>query len=103
MSGHGHKFTVILEPEDNGGYSVHCPALPGCSSQGASLDEALANIKEAIRGVLAVRREDGMAAPVETPEMVTSEISQVLAERAEDGLPLTIETREVELLAEVAV
>lgn len=98
-----HKFTVILEPEEDGGYSVHCPALPGCSSQGSSLGEALDNIKEAILGVLKVRREQGLLIRRETPEIVTEEIREILADRAEDGLPLTIETREVELPAEVAV
>lgn len=98
-----HKFTVILEPEEDGGYSVHCPALPGCSSQGGSLQEALNNIREAIVGVLRVRQEESLPIHRETPEMVTEEIRQILAERAEDGLPLTIETREVELPAEVAV
>jgi len=97
------KFTVILEPEEDGGYSIHCPALPGCSSQGDSLEEALDNIKEAILGVLKARQEEAMSIPRETPEIVTEEIRQILADRAEDGLPLTIETREVELPAEVAV
>ena len=97
------KFTVILEPEDVGGYSVHCPALPGCASQGETLEEALANIREAILGILAVRRKRGMAPAVETPEAVADEIKRVLADRAAEGLPLTIETREVEVPAEVAV
>lgn len=57
------KFTVILEPEKDGGYSVHCPVLPGCVSQGDSLDEALANIREAIEGILEVRRKHGMPVP----------------------------------------
>lgn len=52
------KFTVILEPEADGGYSVVCPAIPGCVSQGDSLDEALADIREAILLCLEVRRED---------------------------------------------
>lgn len=42
------KWKVVLEQEDDGGYVVHCPALPGCVSQGDTLDEALANIREAI-------------------------------------------------------
>ncbi len=95
--------TVILEPEEDGGYSVHCPALPGCSSQGDTLEEALANIREAISGVLKVRQREGSPPLKETPEIVTEEIRQILAGRAEDGLPLTIETRVVELPAEVAV
>ena len=42
------KLTVVLEPSDEGGYTVIVPSLPGCISEGDSRDEALANIKEAI-------------------------------------------------------
>jgi predicted RNase H-like HicB family nuclease len=97
------KFTVILEPEAEGGYSVICPAIPGCVSQGDSLDEALTNIREAILLCLDVRREEGLGEAAETPEIVADEIRACLKDRAEDGLPLTIETREVEVEAEVAV
>ncbi len=97
------KFTVILEPEEDGGYSVVCAAIPGCVSQGDSLDEALSNIREAILLCLEVRREDGLPRPVETPEVIAKEIEACLRDRAEDGLPLTIETREVDVEAEVAV
>jgi len=97
------KFTVILEPETDRGYSVICPAISGCVSQGDSLDEALANIREAILLCLEVRREEALAEPEETPEIVAEEIRACLKDRAEDGLPLTIETREVEVEAEVAV
>lgn len=41
-------FKVFLEPDPTGGYVVSCPSLPGCFSQGETLDEALENIKEAI-------------------------------------------------------
>lgn len=97
------KFTVILEPEADGGYSVVCPTVPGCVSQGESLEEALANIREAILLCLEVRRDEGMPTPKETPEIVAEEIKACLKDRAEEGLPLTIETREVEVEAEVAV
>ncbi len=44
-----YDFKVLLDPdEEMGGYVVTCPALPGCYSQGDTIDEALANIKEAI-------------------------------------------------------
>ena len=97
------KFTVILSPEADGGYSVVCPAIPGCVSQGDSLEEVLANIREAILLCLDVRREEGLPAPEETPEIVAEEIKACLKDRAEEGLPLTIETRVVEVEAEVAV
>ncbi len=42
------KLKIVLEPSEEGGYTVHVPALPGCISEGDTLEEALANIKEAI-------------------------------------------------------
>ena len=42
------KLTVVLEPSEEGGYTVIVPTLPGCISEGDSREEALANIKEAI-------------------------------------------------------
>jgi predicted RNase H-like HicB family nuclease len=42
------KLQVILEPSEEGGYTTYVPALPGCLSEGETLDEALANIQEAI-------------------------------------------------------
>ena len=39
---------VVLEPSDEGGYTVFVPALPGCISEGDSREEALGNIREAI-------------------------------------------------------
>lgn len=41
-------FPVQFVPEKGGGYYATCPALPGCHSQGDTLDEARANIREAI-------------------------------------------------------
>ncbi len=50
-------FKVILHPDlEDGGYWVECPELPGCSSQGDSLEEALDMIKDAIRGHLEVEK-----------------------------------------------
>lgn len=42
------KLTVILEPQEEGGYTAYVPSLPGCISQGETKEEALKNIKEAI-------------------------------------------------------
>ena len=42
------KLQVILEPSEEGGFTVFVPSLPGCISEGDSRDEALSNIKEAI-------------------------------------------------------
>lgn len=52
------KFRVILHPDlEDGGYWVECPELPGCSSQGDSVEEALDMIKDAIKGHIGVEEE----------------------------------------------
>ena len=43
-----YDFKVILEPDETGGYVISCPSLPGCYSQGETIEKALENIKEAI-------------------------------------------------------
>jgi len=45
-------YKVVLHRSEEG-YSIHCPGLPGCWSQGRTEEEALANIREAIREYLA--------------------------------------------------
>ena len=47
-------FKVVLEQEDDGRYSVHCPAIKGCHSWGNTKQEALENIQEAAIGCLEV-------------------------------------------------
>lgn len=42
------KLNVVLEPSEEGGYTIHVPSLPGCISEGETQEEALANIREAI-------------------------------------------------------
>jgi predicted RNase H-like HicB family nuclease len=42
------KLSIILTPEDEGGYSVSVPELPGCFTQGETMEEALEMAKEAI-------------------------------------------------------
>ncbi len=51
------KFTVTLEQDEDAMFIVECPAIPGCISQGATREEALENIKEAIALCLEVRTE----------------------------------------------
>ena len=55
-------LTAIVRPEpDAGGYSASIPALPGCHTQGETLDEVRANLREAAEGWLAVAHDDGIA------------------------------------------
>ncbi len=46
------EYTVILHPAEEGGYWAEAPALPGCFSQGETVEETLGNIKEAIESHL---------------------------------------------------
>lgn len=48
------NYTAIFEPAEEGGYIVSVPALPGCSTQGETFEEATEMIKDAIEGYLAV-------------------------------------------------
>jgi predicted RNase H-like HicB family nuclease len=52
------KLKIILEPSDEGGYTVYAPALPGCISEGDTMEEALANIQEAIALYLEPAEDD---------------------------------------------
>ena len=65
------KFTITIDRDEDGVWVAECPAIPGCVSQGATRDEALRNIEEAIALCLEVR--------------------------ADLGLPLTVETRQIEV------
>jgi len=67
------KFLVTIDRDEDGVWVVECPAIPGCVSQGKTKDEALTNVRDAIRLCLEVR--------------------------AERGMPLTVETRQVEVTA----
>ena len=62
------KIKVILEPQEEGGYTVYAPSLPGCISEGDTREEALRNIREAIELYLEVDEADIMA--VEGKEIV---------------------------------
>lgn len=67
------KLVVSIDRDEDGVWIVECPSIPGCVSQGMTRDEALDNIRDAIRACLEVR--------------------------AERGMPLTIETRQIEVTA----
>ena len=51
------EYTVVVHKSKHG-YDIHCPALPGCHSQGETEKEALANIKDAIKTHLAMVRKE---------------------------------------------
>ena len=60
------KYTVILVPEEEGGYSVEVPALPGCYTQGETRDAAISMAKEAIELYLESCKAHSEPIPIET-------------------------------------
>ena len=57
------EYSVVVHEADEGGFWVEVPALPGCYSQGESIDEALSNVREAISLYLESLRDEGKDAP----------------------------------------
>ena len=55
-----HRFTVIFEKEEEGGYHVFCSSLPGCHTQSETIDEGIQNIREAAQLYLESLIEDGL-------------------------------------------
>ena len=68
------KLGIILEQEENRTYSVHCPALKGCHSQGETREEALENIQEAIQLYLEVANEKARGEVIHQPKSVVIEM-----------------------------
>jgi predicted RNase H-like HicB family nuclease len=62
-------FQVTVDRDEDGMWCVRCPSLPGCFSQGKTREEALENIKDAIKLCLEVRAELGMLLTVETHQV----------------------------------
>lgn len=52
------KLKIVLEPSEEGGFTVFVPALPGCISEGNTREEALTNIREAIELYLEPTEDD---------------------------------------------
>lgn len=63
------KFTITLDRDEDGVWIAECPAIPGCISQGATREEAVASIQDAIAACLEVRAELGMPLTVETRQV----------------------------------
>lgn len=72
------KYTVILHPAEEGGYWAEVPTLPGCYSQGETVEATLANIREAIEAHLEALREEGQVIPQE-PGLLIREVEVAAA------------------------
>jgi len=64
------KYRVLLEVDEDGMFVAQVPALPGCLSEGATRDEALTNVREAIEAYLDSLRAHGEPAPPSIDEEV---------------------------------
>jgi len=53
------NYAIVIHEDPDGGFWAEVPALPGCHSQGETVDELKHNIREAISGVLEVVKEEG--------------------------------------------
>ncbi len=69
------RLEIILEQEEDGGYSVHCPALKGCHSQGETQEDALKNIREAIELYLEVVNEKAVKVVRQQPRNTVIELA----------------------------
>jgi predicted RNase H-like HicB family nuclease len=49
------KIKIVIHDAGEGGYWAEVPAIPGCATQGETMDELMANLREAIEGCLSIR------------------------------------------------
>ncbi|MCL4686720.1 type II toxin-antitoxin system HicB family antitoxin [Myxococcota bacterium] len=64
------KFRILVEQDEDGAFVATVPSLPGCVSQGATRQEALGNVREAIEGYLESLRDRGDPIPPSIHEEV---------------------------------
>ncbi|MCS7016735.1 MAG: type II toxin-antitoxin system HicB family antitoxin [Gemmatales bacterium] len=69
-----YNFTVIIEPDEQG-FHAYAPALPGCHTFADTIDEARANILEAIELHVRSMLEDGEAVPIEHEPLFITRLS----------------------------
>lgn len=83
-----HRYTVVLLSDlEEPGYTALVPKLPGCVSEGSTIEEALANIREAIEGHLeALAIGDGEEIPQEIPPAIIAAV-EVEPDLAAAGRP----------------
>jgi len=72
------KYTIVLEPDtEEGGYTVTIPALPGCVTQGETVEECITRAREAIQGYIESLEKAGEPVPEETerPQVITIDVA----------------------------
>jgi predicted RNase H-like HicB family nuclease len=87
-------FTVVLDPdEEEGGYTVTVPALPGCITQGDSFEDAIARARDAIQGYLESMVAHGETIPLDP-------VAEELTQTGRGGIPFR---QQIEGAVELAV
>lgn len=67
-----YQFPIIIEKDEDGYFVADCPDLPGCHTQGKTLEEAITNIREAVELNLEILKEDKQEIPNLKPVSLTS-------------------------------
>lgn len=70
------KYTVIIHPAEEGGYWTDVPALPGCGSQGETIEEAIEMTKDAIKGWVGYLRDKGQNVPEDHDAVVMVTVAE---------------------------
>lgn len=70
-----YQYTVLFEPAEEGGFVVHVPALPGCVTEGDTIEEARAMACDAIKGYLEALAKHGEEIPVESNNTIQERLS----------------------------
>lgn len=81
-----HHYTVILEPAEEGGYTVTVPALPGCVTEGDTFEEAIQMARDAIEGYLESLVLHGETIPLENNHPITTSLEIELPQREKTSL-----------------
>ncbi len=67
------RYTILIERNEEGSYTVTVPLLSGCITEGDTWEEAIANAKEAIAGYIGALKDLGKPIPLEIPVEVNAE------------------------------
>ncbi|MBI2018216.1 type II toxin-antitoxin system HicB family antitoxin [Candidatus Daviesbacteria bacterium] len=67
-----YNFPVIIEKDEDGFFVADCPEIQGCHTQGKTLEEAITNIRDAIKLNLKISKEDRQEIPKVQPVSLTS-------------------------------
>lgn len=69
-----YQYTIVLEPNSEGGYTITVPSLPGCITEGETFEEAIVMAKDAIHGYLTSLIKHNEPLPIEEKPLITTSI-----------------------------